>query len=78
MMNISADTPVEDLVEEHPHAVRILSDFNIVCIRCGEPYWGTLGELAAEKGVENLEPVLTALRESIETQDQSPAHQHGS
>jgi len=65
MMKIDADIPVEDLVEKHPHAVRILSEFNIVCIRCGEPYWGTLGELAADKGVTDLEPVLIALREGI-------------
>jgi len=65
MMKIDADIPVEDLVEKHPHAVRILSEFNIVCIRCGEPYWGTLGELAADKGVTDLEPVLNALREGI-------------
>ncbi len=69
MMTITADTPVEDLVEQHPHAVRILSDFNIVCIRCGEPYWGSLGELAADKGVEDLEPVLAALREGIDFGD---------
>lgn len=67
MMTITADTPIEDLVEQHPIAVRILSDFNIVCIRCGEPYWGSLGELAAEKGVEDLEPVLAALREALDS-----------
>jgi len=67
MMKIDADTPIEDLVERHPHAVRILSEFNIVCIRCGEPYWGTLGELAAEKGVDDLGPVLEALRKNTET-----------
>lgn len=69
MMMIDRNTPVEDLVEQHPHAVRILSDFNIVCIRCGEAYWGSLGELAAEKGIEDLEPVLKALRGGIKTGD---------
>ena len=53
-MNIHADTVIEDLVREHPVAVRILREFDIVCIRCGEPYWGTLAELAASKAIAAL------------------------
>jgi len=58
-------TPIEDLVEAFPKAVRILAEHNIVCIRCGEPYWGTLGELAADKGITDLEEVLQALRTEL-------------
>jgi len=47
-----------------PESVKILARNGIVCIRCGEPYWGTLGELAAEKGITNLEPVFDELRRS--------------
>lgn len=62
MIEITATTPVEDLVEAFPKAVRILAEHNIVCIRCGEPYWGTLGELAADKGITDLDPILGDLR----------------
>ncbi len=65
MIEITAMTPVEDLVEAFPKAVRILAEHNIVCIRCGEPYWGTLGELAADKGISDLEPVLADLRAAL-------------
>ena len=65
MMTVSAETYIEDLVDHHPEAVRILAEHNIVCIRCGEPYWGTLGELATEKGITDLEPVLADLRTAI-------------
>jgi hypothetical protein len=31
-----------------------------VCIRCGEPYWGTLRELAASKGLAAQIEAITA------------------
>ncbi len=61
-IEIGPDVRIEELVEALPEAVGILSRHGIVCIRCGEPYWGTLGELAAEKGVTDLGPILDELR----------------
>ena len=49
MSDISADVNVEELVEAHPKAISWLADRGIVCIRCGEPYWGSLRELAAAR-----------------------------
>ena len=49
MADISADVNVEELVEEYPRAVGWLADRGIVCIRCGEPYWGSLRDLAAAR-----------------------------
>ncbi len=63
-MEIHADVQVEDLVRELPESVRILSRHGIVCIRCGEPYWGTLRELAADKGITDLEEILAELRKA--------------
>jgi hypothetical protein len=50
---ITADIDVEELVAAHPKASGYLAERGIVCIRCGEPYWGTLRELAAIKNLEN-------------------------
>jgi len=61
---IDENVRIEELVEAMPVAVRILAEKGIVCIRCGEPYWGTLKELAAEKGITELGPILEALREA--------------
>ncbi len=61
-MQIDADTPIEELVAELPASVRILRQRGLVCIRCGEPFWGTLGELAASKGISDLGPILEELR----------------
>jgi len=50
-MDITADVNVEELIEVHPRAAGFLADRGLVCIRCGEPYWGTMRELAAAKGL---------------------------
>ncbi len=52
-MEITLDLHVEDLVEEHPKAAGFLADHGVVCILCGEPYWGTLGELMSQKNIED-------------------------
>lgn len=65
-MEIGADTLIEELVAELPTSVRILREHGIVCIRCGEPFWGTLAELAASKGITALEPILAELRAAEE------------
>jgi len=60
-MEITPDTAVEDLVRDVPASVRILSRHGLVCIRCGEPYWGTLRQLAESKGIVDLAPILQEL-----------------
>ncbi len=66
-LEIDEDVRIEELVEALPEAVRILAERGIVCIRCGEPYWGTLRELAAQKGITDLAPIVAALREVAST-----------
>jgi len=38
------------LIERHPEIVGWLADHDIVCIKCGEPYWGSIGDLIRSKG----------------------------
>jgi len=61
-VEITADTVIEDLVQLLPESVRVLSRQGLVCIQCGEPYWGTLQELAASRGVTDLSRILEELR----------------
>jgi hypothetical protein len=66
-MDINPDVNVEALVEEHPEAVGFLAERGIVCIRCGEPYWGTLRELAAGKGLDGqIELIVSDLHHHLE------------
>lgn len=46
------DESVEDLVARLPEASAFLLGQGVVCIRCGEPAWATLGELIEEKGLD--------------------------
>jgi hypothetical protein len=59
---LDADITIEELVAAVPAAPAVLRRHGLVCIECGEPLWGTLGDLAAGKGTANLEAILSDLR----------------
>jgi len=54
---IHAGMTVEELVEAYPKAVGILMEEGVVCIRCGEPVWGTLGDMIREKGMNAAQTI---------------------
>ncbi|MBC8216784.1 MAG: DUF1858 domain-containing protein [Candidatus Marinimicrobia bacterium] len=62
---INENTLIEDLVQDHPKLVGPLADYGLVCIRCGEPVWGTLKELAEDKGVKYLDEIIGEMNEII-------------
>ena len=65
-MELNADLSVEELVEVYPKAIGFLADRGIVCIRCGEPYWGTLRDLAATKGLDGqIDAIVDDLRQVL-------------
>jgi hypothetical protein len=51
-IEITADQQVEELVEKYPALVSWLLREGIVCIKCGEPYWGTIGDLIKSKRLD--------------------------
>jgi methionine synthase II (cobalamin-independent) len=53
---INLEIQIEDLAGEYPEAVGFLTRHGVRCIRCGEPIWGTLGELLEEEGI--ADPVV--------------------
>jgi len=50
---IKADIKIDDLIRQYPDAVGFLIKKGLPCVVCGEPFWGTLAELAAQKGFSN-------------------------
>ncbi len=64
-IEVSLDTPVEELVEQFPEAVGFLSRRGVRCIRCGEPLWCTVGELLEEEGIENPQLLIDELNENF-------------
>ncbi len=55
MDEISLATPVEVLVTAHPAAIGFLAQRGVLCVVCGEPFWGTLGELIAQRGLDTVQ-----------------------
>jgi hypothetical protein len=47
---ISRDILIPDLIETYPRAVAFLIEHGLPCVVCGEAFWGSLAELAREKG----------------------------
>lgn len=62
---IKADLPVEILLEKYPKSNRWLMERHIHCTQCGEPVWGTIGELIESKGMD-VDKVLAELNEYLE------------
>ncbi|QKG80489.1 DUF1858 domain-containing protein [Tenuifilum thalassicum] len=54
-MKITPEISIEELIEEMPESVKFLRDKGIICVICGEPVWGTLYDLASEKGFTDAE-----------------------
>jgi len=64
---INKDTLIEELVDEFPLAIPLLSKYGIRCLLCGEPTWGTVGSAAKEKYIEDsrLDEILIELNQSF-------------
>jgi hypothetical protein len=70
---ITPDTRVEEIVEKHPRAVGWLVQRGVVCVACGEPFWGTLAELMAKKKIENPDDLIQELNEYLSREGEAPA-----
>ena len=54
-MNITKNIWIEDLLDKYPQAQQFLSQKGIICIKCGEPVWGSLEEQIKKKGFSENE-----------------------
>ena len=43
--------PVDVLLEDYPQASLWLNQHGVICMQCGEVFWGPLQELCAAKGI---------------------------
>lgn len=51
MRSITNETLVEDLVRAWPDAVSFFMQRGVKCIACGEPIWGSIGDLCRSTGM---------------------------
>jgi len=64
MERITKDMTVEEIVERYPKAVEVFMRFNIPCLVCGEPIWGTLEETARKYNVR-IDELLEELNKIV-------------
>lgn len=65
MIVINRDISIEDLVADYPELVVPLRKHDVVCVACGEPLWGTLGELMDKKDLQNQDEIIEELNKII-------------
>lgn len=48
-MDITADTKIEEIVWKCSGLVSFLIEKGLPCVVCGEPFWGSIADLARQK-----------------------------
>jgi hybrid cluster-associated redox disulfide protein len=61
-MDITKDTPVEEVLSAYPALSKIFIKFGLPCFVCGEPYWGTIEDIA-EKHDISIDELLNKLHD---------------
>ncbi len=57
-MEITANISIEELVRLYPQSVHWLRERGMICIVCGEPVWGKLGDFLAKNNFSKEEVLL--------------------
>lgn len=52
---ITTETPIDELIEACPAAVGFLVGRGLPPAVCGEPFWGTIAELARGRGFSDVQ-----------------------
>ncbi len=62
---ITVDTLIEDIVYQRPDLVGMLARLGVVCVKCSDPFWGTIGDYCRMKNMnadEIIEKINNAMR----------------
>ncbi len=70
-MRITPDITVEELLEHFPEANGYLIEHGLPCLVCGEPFWGTLRDLALRNGVEDVDELVRGLVEFLDADSEA-------
>lgn len=61
---ISRESVIEDVISKYPETVGVFIAFGMPCFVCGEPAWGTVGELMDRYNIAEPEKVLQELNKA--------------
>jgi hypothetical protein len=70
MKPITRHISIEDLVAHYPGSVKFLINKGLPCLVCGEPTWGTLEQLARDKGWNDvaIDELVEEMNEQLTTE----------
>jgi len=61
---INPEDHVDDILEKYPELATFLAKRGVICVQCGEVFWGTLRELVEQKG-KDIEEVTEAINREL-------------
>jgi hypothetical protein len=61
---VKPNDDVDEIIERYPQVVDFFSEKEIVCVKCGEPVWGTIETIIKEK-YDNVEDIIKQLNQYI-------------
>jgi iron-sulfur cluster repair protein YtfE (RIC family) len=61
---VKPNDDVDEIIERYPQVVDFFSEKEIVCVKCGEPVWGTIETIIKEK-YNNVEDIIKQLNQYI-------------
>ena len=56
---------VEDMLADYPESNQFFLDKGLRCLKCGEPYWGSVEEFLEESNVEDIDGMIAELNEML-------------
>ncbi|MBS3817948.1 DUF1858 domain-containing protein [bacterium] len=62
---VTLKTDIEELVKEFPESVKFLTSREVRCIKCGEPFWGSIGDLLEEEEIDDPQGLVEELNQYI-------------
>ena len=52
MTKIAKDMPISDVLDKYPNLVTVFINHGLPCLVCGQPFWGTIEELAQKHNAD--------------------------
>jgi hybrid cluster-associated redox disulfide protein len=49
---INENTYIEEIINKYPSSIKIFTKYKLPCFVCGEPAWGTIGEIARKYNID--------------------------
>lgn len=70
---ITKQTLVEEIIEKNPGAAQIFIRWGLPCLTCGEPFWGSVKELAQQNHFDRMGELLEDLNRASQNPGRMPS-----